>query len=164
MASLVTPGCHWLDVGSGAALFPENPKQSQQLASRCGLLVGVDPDGSLDDNPYLDRRARCVLEDFNPGEQFDVVTLRLVAEHLTEPEAALAALHRLVRGGGKVVVYTIHRWSPRTLLRRQPSGACRLNTCAASWPTFSRPTALPKRTSPSSTIAAASLTRRGCNG
>jgi hypothetical protein len=36
----------------------------------------------------------------------------MVAEHIADPEAAVTALARLTKPGGRVVVYTINRWSP----------------------------------------------------
>src|SRR6266496_978532 len=36
----------------------------------------------------------------------------MVAEHIARPQPALASLARLTKPGGKVVVFTINRWSP----------------------------------------------------
>jgi SAM-dependent methyltransferase len=102
-------------VGSGRSLFPDNPWLARQLADRASLLVGLDPDAAIDENPYLHERVRGTLEDFHPAGDFDLVTLRMVAEHITEPEAALESLKRLVRPGGKVVIYTVNQSSPLTL-------------------------------------------------
>jgi 2-polyprenyl-3-methyl-5-hydroxy-6-metoxy-1,4-benzoquinol methylase len=52
------------------------------------------------------------LEDFQSDIAFDLVTMRMVAEHITNPLGALTALSRLVKPGGKVVVYTVNKWSP----------------------------------------------------
>jgi SAM-dependent methyltransferase len=112
VAKLVTPRAAWLDVGCGRDLFPGNDRLARELAGRCRLLVGVDPDGTVAENDVVHVRVRCPIEEYDGPGPFDVVTLRMVAEHVTDPDAALAALARLTRPGGKVVVYTINRWSP----------------------------------------------------
>jgi SAM-dependent methyltransferase len=61
-------------------------------------------------------RARTTIEQFQTGRVFDLATLRMVAEHIPDPEAAVAALARLVRSGGTVVVYTINKWAPVSLV------------------------------------------------
>jgi hypothetical protein len=42
----------------------------------------------------------------------------MVVEHVTHPEDFVAALARLVKPGGKAVVFTVNRFSPLTLLSR----------------------------------------------
>src|SRR5882724_9265691 len=49
VSRLVTGGCAWLDVGSGRNVFPSNRKLARLLAQRCGLLVGLDPDSTIDE-------------------------------------------------------------------------------------------------------------------
>src|SRR5690349_2072270 len=36
-------GCSWIDVGGGQSIFPENLALGRCLASRCSVLVAVDP-------------------------------------------------------------------------------------------------------------------------
>jgi 2-polyprenyl-3-methyl-5-hydroxy-6-metoxy-1,4-benzoquinol methylase len=112
VARLVTPGCAWLDVGCGRNIFPSNHALARMLARRCGVLVGVDPDETLEENDLVHERARQRIEDFKTERTFDVVTLRMVAEHVTDPAGTLSALARLTKCGGKVVIYTINQWSP----------------------------------------------------
>lgn len=112
VAKMVRPGSRWLDVGCGRNIFPSNPALARRLAARCALVVGVDPDATLEENEVVHRRVRTGIEGFRSDEVFDVVTLRMVAEHITDPHAAVASLARLTRPGGRVVVYTINRWSP----------------------------------------------------
>src|SRR5205823_1700311 len=76
------------------------------------------PDANLEENPFVHRRVRGTIDRLAWDHPFDVVTLRMVAEHITEPAAAVAALARLTRPGGKVVVYTVARWSPAALAAR----------------------------------------------
>ena len=114
--SLVGPGTDWLDVGCGSEIFPQNPAAARILADRCASLTGLDPSDNIDSNPYLHHRAKCMLEAFEAPQGFDLVTLRMVVEHITQPEAAVAALARLCRAGGQVVIYTVDKWSPVSLV------------------------------------------------
>jgi SAM-dependent methyltransferase len=115
LSRLVTDGTDWLDVGCGRDLFPSNPRLAEMLAARCRLLVGIDPDDNIQANPLLHERAQCLLQDFRTDRRFDLITLRMVVEHITDPEGAVASLDRLIRPGGRVVVYTVSKWSPAAL-------------------------------------------------
>ncbi len=114
--SLVRPETDWLDVGCGRDIFPSNQAAARLLADRCASLTGLDPSDNIDDNPYLDHRAKCMLEAFDAPQGFDLITLRMVVEHITQPEAATAALARLCRPGGHVVIYTVDKWSPVSMV------------------------------------------------
>ena len=114
----VTPATRWLDVGAGQHLFPYHRNLATVLAGRCRRLVGVDPDPGVLENPWLDEAVQCTIEDFRTTEPFDLVTLRMVAEHLPVPESTVAALGRVVRPRGRVVVYTVHRRAPVTVVSR----------------------------------------------
>jgi SAM-dependent methyltransferase len=109
---LVERGCSWLDVGCGRNLFPSNERLARMLADRCGLLVGVDPDPTLLENPFVHLKVRVGLEDFEPETSFDLVTMRMVAEHVKDPERLAKTLSRCAAAGGRVVVYTVNRFSP----------------------------------------------------
>jgi len=111
----VQPDTAWLDVGCGRFLLPSNRPLANLLASRCRLLVGLDPDDNIDDNPYVHRRAKCHIEDFTSDVQFDLITLRMVAEHIQNPEKLVAQLFRLAKPGGRIVIYTVNKWSPVSL-------------------------------------------------
>ena len=112
----VTKDTVWLDVGCGRHLFPSNPRLANVLAQRCKLLVGADPSDNIDDNGFIHRRYKSSLEMLVPDEQFDLVTLRMVAEHVRRPERAIEALARLTRKSGIVVVYTVWKWSPASIV------------------------------------------------
>jgi 2-polyprenyl-3-methyl-5-hydroxy-6-metoxy-1,4-benzoquinol methylase len=113
---LVQPGCAWLDVGGGRDIFPDNRELARELANRCGRLVAVDPDATVEENPFAHTRVRARIEDYASEERFDLATLRMVAEHIEQPESSVASLARLVKPGGKAVVYTINKWSPVSLV------------------------------------------------
>lgn len=109
---LVTPSCRWLDVGGGRNVFPSNPALARELADRCGHLTGVDPSPNIHENPFAHERVQSLIEDYTSATPFDLLTLRMVAEHITNPVAALGAMHRLLRPGGTLVIYTINKWAP----------------------------------------------------
>jgi SAM-dependent methyltransferase len=115
VARLVRPETRWADVGCGRSLFPENPTLAVALAGRCARLVGIDPDETLEDNPYVHEKARVPIEDYQSESGFDLITLRMVAEHIADPARVVSALARLSRPGALVVVLTVNRWSPVAL-------------------------------------------------
>ena len=114
VARLVTPGSAWLDVGGGRDVFPSNRPLATELVARCGRLVAVDPDSTVHENSFAHERVQAMIEDYSGGP-FDLATLRMVAEHIERPEQAVAALARLVKPGGNVVVYTVNQWSAISL-------------------------------------------------
>ena len=109
---LVRPGCRWIDVGGGKSIFPENETLSRALATRCALLVGVDPSENIDHNDLVHRRVRSTIEEYRPGDTFDLATFRMVAEHVERPRRVVEALATLLRTGGHAVIFTPYRWSP----------------------------------------------------
>jgi len=113
---LVESGCRWLDVGCGRNVFPSNERLAKVLADRCGLLVGVDPDPTVMENPFVHRKVKAPLEDLESEEPFDLVTLRMVAEHVQNPAKFTQSLARCTARGGRVVVYTVNRFSPVPLI------------------------------------------------
>jgi SAM-dependent methyltransferase len=115
---LVDANTEWLDVGCGRHLFRNNKPLAHLLSTRCRLLVGVEPDDTLDENPYVHERAKTTLQDYRTNHTFDLITLRMVAEHIIEPQTTAQALANLTRPGGRVVVYTIFKWSPVPIFTR----------------------------------------------
>jgi ubiquinone/menaquinone biosynthesis C-methylase UbiE len=114
--SLVTAGAEWIDVGGGDAIFPSNPRLAQALASRCKRLVVVDPSPNVTRNSLAHESVQARIEDFHDPRGFDVATMRMVVEHVAHPQEFLARLSRLIRPGGKAVVYTVDRRAPITLI------------------------------------------------
>jgi len=115
VSRLVTAETCWLDVGCGRDVFPGNRPLAERLAARCAFFQGIDPDETIEENRFVHARARQSLESFETDRTFDLVTMRMVAEHLEAPQHAVSKLARLTRAGGKVVVYTVNRWSPLAL-------------------------------------------------
>lgn len=116
VARLVFAETRWCDVGCGRHLFPSNEPLARRLAARCRRLVGVDPDVTIEENPYLHDRVRAPFDEFATSERFDLVTMRMVAEHVERPERLAAKLAEVLDPGGRVVIYTVHRFSPVPLI------------------------------------------------
>jgi SAM-dependent methyltransferase len=112
VSKLVTPQSRWLDVGSGRDIFPSNKPLATALSKRAEKLVGVDPSPNIHDNPFVHERAQKMLQDFEYAGTFTLATLRMVAEHVTQPGELVNKLASLVAPGGLVVIYTINVWSP----------------------------------------------------
>lgn len=115
---IVKEDTRWLDVGGGATLFPSNRPLARHLSERCRHIVAVDPSPNVLKNPYVHERAQCLIEDYQADRAFDLATMRMVAEHVERPSQVIAALHRLLRPGGQVILYTVNRWSPVTVVSR----------------------------------------------
>jgi len=116
MLQLITSGVSWIDVGCGHDLFPSNLPLAELLAQRSGLLVGVDPSANIEKNELVHERARCTIEEYHTDRTFDVISLRMVAEHIANPEAAIASFSRLTKPGGRVVIYTVSKWAISSLV------------------------------------------------
>jgi SAM-dependent methyltransferase len=116
VGKLVAPGCVWLDVGGGHAVFPSNPELARDLVARCAKVVAVDPSDNVHRNDFAQERVQSILDDYRSDTPFDLATMRMVVEHVSAPEAFIGALGRLVRPGGRAVVFTVNRRSPIALL------------------------------------------------
>jgi 2-polyprenyl-3-methyl-5-hydroxy-6-metoxy-1,4-benzoquinol methylase len=115
---LVRPGTRWLDVGGGRSPFPENIALARDLIARSGYAVAVDPSPNVRENRDAHEAIQSTLEQYVASQPFDLATARMVVEHVEDPAGFVAALARLVRAGGLVVVLTVSLWSPITVLSR----------------------------------------------
>lgn len=115
VARLVSESTRWLDVGCGRDLFPSNVAGARELARRSRCLVGVDPDDNVLENELLTDRFQGVIEDFETADRFDLLTLRMVAEHVVDAGRCVRKLAELTDPGGLVVIYTPWRWAPMSL-------------------------------------------------
>jgi SAM-dependent methyltransferase len=113
---LVSGTTTWLDVGCGRNVFPSNRAAAKLLSERCRLLVGLDPSDNIRANDMVHEHVQSPLADYVTDRRFDLLTLRMVAEHITDPVAAVGALARLTAAGGRVVVYTVNKWAPATMV------------------------------------------------
>ena len=135
IAGLIAPGASWLDVGCGRELFPSNPQLASMLSKRCGRLVGVDPDPTLQENPWLHEKVAQGIDAYDGRSSFDLVTLRMVAEHVADPAACVRAVQRALRPGGLAVVFTVCAYSPLPLLTRLAPMGLRHRVKAWLWGT-----------------------------
>jgi SAM-dependent methyltransferase len=140
VAGLVAPGTAWLDVGCGRELFPSNPGLAELLSRRCARLTGVDPDPTLHENPWVHEKIAGGIDGYDGGGAFDLVTLRMVAEHIDDPVACVRAIARALRPGGLAVVYTVFAGSPMPLLTRLAPMALRHRVKAWLWGTAPKDT------------------------
>jgi ubiquinone/menaquinone biosynthesis C-methylase UbiE len=113
---LVDSGTAWLDVGGGDAIFPENPGLARELVRRCRNVTAVDPSANVLANDFVHHRVQCFLENYDSDQRFDVATMRMVVEHVNDPDTFVASLARLVKPGGMAVVFTVNRRSPVAFL------------------------------------------------
>jgi hypothetical protein len=116
VSKLVLPGTTWLDVGCGRSLLPGNEPLARLLAQRCGMLVGLDPDATILENELVHERVTSKIENYQTTRTFDLVTFRMVAEHIADPTGTVAALRRLTRAGSMVIIYTVTRWAATSVL------------------------------------------------
>ena len=115
---MIAPGCFWLDVGGGHHIFPENADLSRTLAARSAMVVAVDPSENVRRNPYVHERVQSMLEGYQTERTFDVATLRMVAEHVAEPDAdggGAASIDATVRSCGDFYGLQV---APLTLVSR----------------------------------------------
>jgi hypothetical protein len=64
LSKLIKDDTVWLDVGCGRNIFPNNYPLAHTLANRCKLLVGVDPDRTMEENTLVGEKFRGTIEDF----------------------------------------------------------------------------------------------------
>ena len=114
----VSEDTEWLDVGCGRDIFPSNRPLAGLLSKRCKDLVGLDPDDNIDENPFIHKREKGLIEDFITEKQFDLITMRMVVEHVSHPARVVENLANLVKTGGTVVVYTVSKWSIISIIAR----------------------------------------------
>jgi 2-polyprenyl-3-methyl-5-hydroxy-6-metoxy-1,4-benzoquinol methylase len=112
---LVTPDTTWLDVGGGKSILPFNKELAAALARRCKFLAAVDPSPTVQQNRLAHEVSQCMMEDYTADRLFDLVTMRMVAEHIEQPDRVVVHLATLVKPGGRVVLITPNKWSPATI-------------------------------------------------
>jgi hypothetical protein len=112
VGKLVKAETRWIDVGCGRDIFPSNYPAAKTLAQRCAYLAGVDPDPNVHENVLLSERFEGTIEQYSTDKKFDLITLRMVAEHVQTPDKAIEKLAELSDRNGLVVIYTPWKWSP----------------------------------------------------
>jgi SAM-dependent methyltransferase len=97
-----------LDVGAGKGRTGHAAIIRQKVAR----LVGVDPDASIVQNPYLDERCQASIEEFakERDSNFDCLYSTSVLEHVTNPCKFLSACRSLLKPGGTLFSVTPNLW------------------------------------------------------
>jgi 2-polyprenyl-3-methyl-5-hydroxy-6-metoxy-1,4-benzoquinol methylase len=116
VGKLLAPGAAWCDVGCGRNIFPDYPELAKQYAERCGFVYGIDPDDNVRENAFVHAYFQGTVEDCPIERQFDLITLRMVAEHIVDPTRALSAIARMLKRSGRVIIYTPHKWAPISIV------------------------------------------------
>jgi SAM-dependent methyltransferase len=95
-----------LDVGAG------NGRTGNVLRHKVACLVGIDPDVSIKQNPYLDEYYQTSIEDFSKshGSTFDCLYMRFVLEHVTYPSEFLSSCRSLLKPNGMLFSVTPNLW------------------------------------------------------
>lgn len=114
--NLVTSDTAWMDVGCGRFLFPSNGALAKELAGRAMRLCGIDPDETIHENPLVHEAVQAPIDEYTGNNDFDLVTMRMVAEHIDNPSALARAVGSILRPGGHLVIYTVNKYSPVPLL------------------------------------------------
>jgi SAM-dependent methyltransferase len=99
----------WLDAGCGRQAFPQVPADQERAeVGRVRLAVGCDASHpALHAHRSLRNRVCCNLDQLPFAAcSFDVITLGMVAEHLSRPESVFAELARVLAPDGVLVVFT----------------------------------------------------------
>jgi len=102
IAALTLPHTTLLDLGCGRSSLAEEPVR------RAGLSLGVDL--SLDDLAQNRVVSHAILATGEalpfPAAAFDLVSSQWVVEHIERPEAVFVELERVLRPGGRAVLFT----------------------------------------------------------
>ncbi len=109
---------NWLDVGGGKAIFPNNLKLSKIVARQAKKLVVVDPSKTVFNNPFAHEKICASIENFESKQTFDIITLRMVAEHIDAPDKLIQKLDKLLSPDGIVIIFTVYLWSPVTIISK----------------------------------------------
>ncbi|MFC1564054.1 class I SAM-dependent methyltransferase [candidate division KSB1 bacterium] len=111
LEGLLTPGTVWLDIGCG------DNSIIGQFGNRCRSAAGFDISRSskLSGKNFI--RADLTRIPFK-GESVDLVTLRMVVEHLKDIPEDLLEVERILKKGGTVLLMTTNILSPLVFIGR----------------------------------------------
>lgn len=122
--ALLEPSSRVLDFGAGRGINSEacTPFLLDlfDLRNRCARVVGVDVDKAVRGNPMLDEAHVIGIGDRLPfaDGSFDLITAHAVLEHIADPAACAAELHRVLKPGGWFCAWTPNRWGYFALAAR----------------------------------------------
>jgi ubiquinone/menaquinone biosynthesis C-methylase UbiE len=117
-------GMCWLDVGCGRKLvypwLPDGEELEDELKSRPARLVGIDLDlAALRDNVSFRDRLMADAEGLPFADaSFDLVTSNMVFEHVERPQPALTEIRRVMRRGGRLIIFTPNAYDLVSIVAR----------------------------------------------
>jgi SAM-dependent methyltransferase len=110
VAESATPQTLILDIGAGSSQLA----YPLPIIEKTPHLIGVDPDPSLHQNPYLSERYPVYLEALaaDPVHQgrYDRAFCIMVLEHIDHPLPFLSAVHKVLNPGGSFYGLTPRLW------------------------------------------------------
>jgi len=105
----IPQGCEWLDLGCGHQMFASwMTVEERDLAMRSRRLIGIDLDWeALKGNKFASATVFGNLESLPfRSISFDIATANMVVEHLTDPDAVLREVRRVLKPGGLFILHT----------------------------------------------------------
>jgi len=118
IVSILKKNDKWLDIGSGRDIFPSNKRLAKILTCRAKETVGVDPSPNVNENELLDRAYLGFTDKVEEEKYYNLITLRMVAEHVVDPDELVRQIERVSASGAHVIIYTIFKWSPISLITK----------------------------------------------
>jgi hypothetical protein len=113
---LVNDKSVWLDIGCGGTLFPFDLSMSKEISNRAKLLFGIDPDDNIKKNEIVHKKEQTCLENFNTNQKFNLITSRMVAEHVEFPIKFVRKIASMTEKNGLIVIYTVNKFGWVTFL------------------------------------------------
>ena len=106
VAEHLSPYTAWLDAGCGSRLLEDDMDTLESwLASHCKSIFGMDPTVSCNRSIKSFLRGSIYHLPF-ADNSFDLITCRMVIEHLERPPEAFTEVVRCLRPGGAFIVMT----------------------------------------------------------
>jgi SAM-dependent methyltransferase len=96
-----------LDIGCGHG-FDGHPDPQRLIGEQCTRLVGIEPDKDIKIPDFFSETHYCTLEESSIApNSVDVAFAVMVLEHVTDPDAFVARLHKVLKPGGVFWGFTV---------------------------------------------------------